>query len=100
MAVTVLTLPNRNPALARAITVLPRAEVRNALAWLAILVLAAFLAAHTWKDLTTDTAWYFRSTYLWLVVLAAGSAIYLREVRTLERRGVDVRARFAELPVD
>jgi APA family basic amino acid/polyamine antiporter len=65
------------------------------------MVLAIFLAMHTWKDLTgPSAAWYFRSTYLWMVVLAAGTAIYLREVRALRRRGVDVSARFAGLPVD
>jgi hypothetical protein len=33
-------------------------------------------------------------------MLAAGSLIYAREVSALRRRGVDVTARFAELPVD
>jgi APA family basic amino acid/polyamine antiporter len=101
MALTVLTLPTRNPALARAVTVLPSSRLRAALAVLGVIVLGLFLAMHTWKDLTSPaTAWYFRSTYLWGVVLGAGSFIYWREVRGLRRRGVDLRARFAELPVD
>jgi amino acid transporter len=101
MAITVLTLPSRNPPLAAAITVIPSPGLRLALAALGVVVLSLFLAVHTWKDLTGPaTAWYFRSTYLWMVVLAVGSALYWREVRALERRGVDVRARFAELPLD
>jgi hypothetical protein len=32
--------------------------------------------------------------------MAAGSVIYWREVRGLRRRGVNVRERFARLPVD
>ncbi|HUE88317.1 MAG TPA: amino acid permease [Vicinamibacterales bacterium] len=101
MAVTVLTLPTRNPMLTRAVTVLPSAGLRAALAALGVIVLSVFLAMHTWKDLTGPAvAWYFRSTYLWAVVLAAGSAIYWREVRALGRRGVDLRERFAQLPVD
>ena len=101
MAVTVLTLPTRNPSLARAITVIPSSRARAAPAGLGVIVLGLFLAVHTWKDLTAPAAaWYFRSTYLWGVVLAAGSAIYFREVRALRRRGVDVHARFAELPID
>ena len=101
MALTVLTLPYRNPTLARAITVIPSPTARAALAGLGVVVLGVFLAMHTWRDLTGPaTAWYFRSTYLWGVMLSAGSLIYFREVSALRRRGVDVAARFAELPVD
>jgi APA family basic amino acid/polyamine antiporter len=101
MAVTVLTLPSRNPSLARAITVMSSPALRAVLAVLGVAVLGLFLAMHTWKDLTAPAdAWYFRSTYLWGVVMIAGSAIYMREVRALRARGVDVDARFAELPVD
>jgi APA family basic amino acid/polyamine antiporter len=101
MAMTVLTLPTRNPSLARAVTVIPSPGARATLAGFGVIVLGVFLAVHTWKDLTgSATAWYFRSTYVWLAVLAAGSVIYVREVRALRRRGVDTTARFAELPVD
>ena len=101
MAVTVLTLPRRNPSLAREITLIRSPSVRAVLAALGVVVLALFLAMQLWKDLTAPVAaWYFRSTYLWGVVLAAGSAIYFRETRALQRRGVDLRARFAELPLD
>jgi APA family basic amino acid/polyamine antiporter len=101
MAVTVLALPSRNPALAADITVIPSANYRAGLAFAAVIVLGVFLGAQIWKDLTSQAAaWYFRSTYLWLLVLAAGSGIYVREVRALRRRGVDLRARFAALPID
>jgi APA family basic amino acid/polyamine antiporter len=101
MAVTVLTLPARNPALASAITVLPQTGLRAALAALGVVVLGLFLAMHTWKDLTGPAAaWYFRSTFLWGAVLALGSVIYWREVRALRRSGVDLRERFAQLPLD
>jgi amino acid transporter len=101
MAVTVITLPSRNPALARAVTVLPSPGLRASLAAGGVIVLSVFLAMHTWKDLTGPAAaWYFRSTYLWVVVLAAGSAIYWREMRALRRSGVDLRERFSQLPID
>jgi hypothetical protein len=58
-----------------------------------------FLAVHTWRDLAMPVrAWYFRSTPLWLIVMAMGSAIYAREMRGLRRQGVDIGARFAALP--
>ena len=99
MAVSVLTLPRHNPHLARAITVLPQAAHRIPLALLAVVVIAGFLAVHTIKDLTAPAAaWYFRSTWLWAAVMAAGTIIYAREVTRLKAAGVDLRARFAALP--
>jgi amino acid transporter len=101
MAITVLTLPWRNPALASAMTVISAPAVRHALALIAVIVLGGFLAVQVWKDLTAAAAaWYFRSTYLWLVVLGAGSAIYVWEIGQMARRGVDIRARFINLPID
>ncbi len=99
MAVSVLTLPRRNPTLAREVTVIPVRAVQAPLAALGVLVLAGFLAVHTWRDLAMPVrAWYFRSTPVWLVVMAIGSLIYVREIRALRRSGVDVEARFAALP--
>ena len=99
MALSVLTLPRRNPALARSITVLPNTRIRTLVAALGVLVLAGFLGVHTWKDLTGPAAaWYFRSTPVWAVVMAIGSLVYWLEVSGLRRSGVDLRARFAALP--
>ncbi len=99
MAVSVLTLPRQNPLLARAVTVLPNPAHRVPLAVLAVLVIAGFLAVHTIKDLAAPAAaWYFRSTWLWMAVMAAGTAIYWREVVKLKAAGVDLPARFAALP--
>jgi basic amino acid/polyamine antiporter, APA family len=99
MALSVLTLPTRNPALARAVTVLPSRAAQVPLASLAVVVLAGFLAVHTWRDIEAPVrAWYFRSTPLWLIVMTAGSILYGYETRALRRQGVDLRARFATLP--
>jgi APA family basic amino acid/polyamine antiporter len=101
MAASVLTLPRRNPALARSITVVPNLQVRSIVATLGVIALATYLAVHTWKDLTGPaTAWYFRSTPVWAVVIAGGSLVYWFEVRGLRRSGVDLRARFAALPAE
>lgn len=99
MAATVLALPRRNPELARAVTVLPSRAVQVPLAATGVVVLAFFLVVHTWRDLTAPVAaWYFRSTPLWVLVMAIGTAMYLRERAALVRRGVDLRARFRALP--
>ena len=99
MAITVLTLPHRNPTIARDVTVVPSRQLQVPLAVCGVVVLAGFLLVHTIKDLTAPVAaWYFRSTPVWLLVMAIGSVIYWREVRALRRAGVDLGARVAVLP--
>ena len=99
MAASVLTLPRRNAALARAVSVLPSRAAQVPLAAAGVIVLGLFLGVHTWRDMTGRAeAWYLRSTPLWLLVMAAGSFVYSRETRKLRRRGVDLAALFATLP--
>jgi APA family basic amino acid/polyamine antiporter len=98
MAVTVLTLPRRNPPLAAAITVMPSPGPRHLVAAVAAAALALFLAVHTWRDLTGPAAWYFKSTPVWMIVMALATVVYWREMRRLRASGVDVPARFAALP--
>jgi amino acid transporter len=96
---SVLTLPSRNPAIARDVRVLPNRAVQAPLALLGVLVLGGFLAVHTWKDLTAPAAaWYLRSTPVWIFVMTLGSIIYLLETRKATRRGVDLEKVFATLP--
>jgi amino acid transporter len=99
MAVSVLTLPGRNPDLARAVSVVPWRSAQVPLAALGVVALAGFLVIHTVKDLSSAaSAWYFRSTPVWALVMAVGSLVYLRELRVLRRDGIDLRARCATLP--
>jgi len=99
MAVAVLALPGRNPALARAVTVLPSRRVQVPLATAGVILLALFLGVHTWRDLAMPAAaWYFRSTPVWALVMGIGTVIYLRERAALVGRGVELGARFRELP--
>lgn len=99
MALTVLTLPSRNPALAHQVTVMRSAALRVPVAVAALLLTSGLLVVQVLKDLNAPTsAWYFHSTPVWVIVLVAASLIHWRERRTLERDGVDVRARFAVLP--
>ena len=99
MCVSVITLPTHNPAIARDVKVLPDRRLQLPLAVAGIIALGGFLAVHTWKDLTAPAgAWYFRSTPVWLLVMAVATLIYVYEVGKLVRRGTDVRALFAALP--
>ena len=98
ICLSLVTLPRRNPDLARDVKVLGRlAQVLVGGGGAAILGL--FLVLHIVKDLTTETAaWYFHSTWVWLLVMGVASLIYLREMTRLRRRGVDTDRLFRSLP--
>ncbi len=89
MCVSVLALPVRNPAIAQDVGVLPNRRVQVPVAVMGVLLLILFLVVHIAKDLRADVAaWYFRSTPIWLGVMAVATLIYLKERRALEARGV------------
>ena len=99
MCIAVLAIKSRNPTLAADIRVLPSRPLQVAVALLGTVVRAGFLVVQTRKDLTAPAAaWYFRSTPVWLLVMSFATLIYAREMRSLRRRGVDVKALFAVLP--
>ncbi len=99
MCLSVLRLPSRNPDLARHIQVLRSPRRRRPLALSGVLLLVAFLGIHLWKDLTSPReAWYFHSTWAWLLVMAVGSLIFWREMRQLRRSGIDTDTIFDRLP--
>lgn len=101
MCLSVVTLPMRNPGLARDVRVLPDRRAQVAVSLVGMMILGAFFVVHTWKDLTAPAAaWYFRSTPIWLLVMGVGTLIYLREVAALRRSGADVDAIFATLPLN
>ncbi len=99
MCVSVIALPRRNPELAGEVRVFASQRLRNILAMGGIVLLTGFLIVHLWKDLSSPvTAWYFRSTPVWLIVMAIASIIYFREMRKLRLSGVDIESRFKRLP--
>lgn len=99
MCITVIALPYYNPALAKDIAVFRRRPVQLLLAISGALLLSVFLVVHTAKDLQADVdAWYFHSTWVWLLVLGLASLIFLWKRRQLVRRGVSVQEAFKTLP--
>ena len=99
MCVSVLTLPRRNPELARQVRVLPSRKVQVPLALCGVLLLGGFLVIHVVKDLSASmSAWYLHSTAIWLGVMAVATVVYLRELRALRRTGVDIDGIFSKLP--
>lgn len=98
ICLSLVTLPRRNPALAREVKVLGRTAQRLVGGGGAV-ILGFFLVLHIVKDLSTETAaWYFHSTWVWVLVMGVASLIYLREMARLRRAGVDTERLFRELP--
>ena len=99
MCLSVILLPRRNPQLAAHISVLTSQKVQLPLAWLGVMLLGGFLFIHLWKDIfASNSAWYFRSTPVWLIVMAVASLIYVKEFQNLKKSGHDVRRIFSSLP--
>jgi basic amino acid/polyamine antiporter, APA family len=99
MCWSVLALPSRNPTIARDVRVVTSRPMQLVIASVGILLLGTLLVMHSWRDLTAPVAaWYFRSTPMWLVVMAIGTLLYLRERRSLRALGVDLDARVMTLP--
>ncbi len=99
MAASLLLLPRRNPALAGRIRFLRNRLAQRAVAVAALATLSIFLLVHTVKDLTApQPAWYFHSTWLYLLVVAAASLVFWWEFRKLRASGPGWRTRFQELP--
>jgi amino acid transporter len=99
MCLSVLALPSRNPKLATEIKVVKSRRRQVSLASFGAVLLTVFLVVHIWKDFSNPVeAWYFRSTWVWLLVMAMASVIFFREYGKLKRSGEDVEAIFSELP--
>ncbi len=101
MCLSVLALPYRNPALAREVRVARDRRLQVPIAAAGAVLLTLFLVVHVAKDLTAPVeAWYFRSTPLWLVVMALASSVFLWKWRQLVRSGAPVDEIFSTLPPD
>ncbi len=98
MCLAVLALPARNSTLFAAITVIRSRAVQVIIATAGLLTLGGLLGIHVYKDLSADTAWYFRSTPVWILVMIAASGLYFFERRKLIRSGVDEKKLFSTLP--
>lgn len=99
ICLAVINLKYRNPELAAEIKFIRSRPLQILLAVLGMFSLGLFLVIHIRKDFTTQvTAWYFQSTYLWLIVVAIASLVYWRELYKLTRKGANIKKIFSQLP--
>ena len=102
MCLTLSLLKYRNSRIYQAMNITSYEHKQNQLlSFFGIFLLLLLLIMHTYRDLSqTFSHWYFHSTYLWLIVMAIASTIFLLGWRALARDGVDLKAYFSNLPDD
>lgn len=99
MSATLLSLPKINPVIAAKITLLQNPQSRKLIAILGMLFIGGFMVIHIAKDLNNEvSAWYFRSTPVWLIVMSLGTLVFLYQYRGRMAEGKDMRKTFNTLP--
>ncbi|MFT4737342.1 MAG: APA family basic amino acid/polyamine antiporter [Cyclobacteriaceae bacterium] len=99
ICISLTTIHWVNPKLAEGISLTKNRTIRILISLLGAISLSFFLIIHTTKDLSSDaSAWYFRSTPVWLIVMCIGSLIYWINVRKLKNKGVSIKSHFSQLP--
>ncbi len=99
MCLTLITIDFRNPTLADQMQVIKTRNNRRIIGMFGVLFLLVFLGVHTWKDLSGEVdAWYFHSTWTWMVVMGLGSCIFFYQLNRRKKIGVDTKNLFKQLP--
>lgn len=99
MCLSVAWLPKRNPTLAKQITIFPNKAARAIIVGIGSVFLSCFLLIHTYKDLTSSVdAWYFHSTWIWLLVMGMAAALFFIRWTKLKKTNPDLLDKFSKLP--
>jgi len=99
MCITLVAIKKVNPSLSNEIRILKNRNLQKAIGYLGILTLTFFLIIHIYKDLNKNVeAWYFHSTWIWIIVMTLGSAIFFYKMNKLKKEKVDIKKLFNELP--
>jgi len=78
MCITVITIAKVNPKLYKEITIFKNRSLQKIIGYLGSVVIVIFLVIHTYKDLTSEVdAWYFHSTFIYLIVMTLASLYFL-----------------------
>lgn len=99
MCVTIITIKRVNPELSSKITMIQSRALQLVIGWTGIIVLTGFLIIHVFKDLTSDVdAWYFHSTYIWLIIMTLASILFINKWSILKRNNPEIEKKFKLLP--
>ena len=99
MCLSVAWLPKRNPTLAQQITIFPNKLARAIIVGIGSVFLICFLLIHTYKDLSSSVdAWYFHSTWIWLIVMGLAAVLFFIRWAKLKKTNPDLLEKFSKLP--
>ena len=99
MCLTLIFISKSNTKLYSEIKVIKNPILQKWIGWSGTLFLIFFLVIHVYKDLSSEVeAWYFHSTWVWLLVMSLGSLIYFLKTRSLKAQGEDLNELFSKLP--
>jgi APA family basic amino acid/polyamine antiporter len=99
MCLSVAWLPKRNPTLAQQITIFPNKAARAIIVGIGIVFLSCFLLIHTYKDLTSSVdAWYFHSTWIWLIVMGMAAVLFFIRWTKLKKTNQTYSKNFQSYP--
>ena len=101
MSITLLTIKKHNPKLAQEIKILKNRTLQLIIGWGGVIFLTGFLVIHLYKDLTSQTnAWYFHSTYVWLIVMGLASIVFFYRWNHLQKKDKTFNQHFKNLPTE
>ena len=96
MCITVITIVKVNPKLYQEITILKNRSLQKIIGYIGSFVIVVFLVIHTYKDLTSEVdAWYFHSTFIYLIVMTLASIYFLTRWIKIKRNNKHI---FKSLP--
>jgi amino acid transporter len=99
MCLSVAGLPKRNPTLATQILIFPNQFLRAIIVGIGLIFLLSFLGIHTYKDLNASVdAWYFHSTWIWLIVMGMASLLFFFRWKKLKEADPSLLEKFSKLP--
>ena len=99
MCITLVTIKKYNYELFNEIKVLKNRTTQLFIGWAGILFLSGFLIIHLYKDLSSKVeAWYFHSTYVWLIVMALASIVFLFQWKKIKDSSGEEK--FKKLPIE
>jgi APA family basic amino acid/polyamine antiporter len=101
MCLSVAFLPKRNPILAKEIKLFRHPAAQQTIAMVGTVFLIGFLIIHVGKDLAAEvSAWYFHSTWVWLIVMGLASILFFSRWSSLKKTDPHLQQRFKTLPQD
>jgi amino acid transporter len=99
MCLSVAWLPKRNPTLANQMLIFPNPFLRAIIVGIGLIFLLCFLGIHTYKDLNASVdAWYFHSTWIWLLVMGMASLLFFFRWKKLKEVDPSLLEKFSKLP--